>query len=63
MDPEGVEIILQQCTSWVGESNRGILMSTHRLDEVERICDRVILMNQGCSKGNKKEKALQGNPN
>ena len=47
MDPEGVEMTLQECTSWVGESNRGILMSTHRLDEVERICDRVILMNQG----------------
>ena len=47
MDPEGVEMTLQKCTSWVGESNRSILMSTHRLDEVERICDRVILMNQG----------------
>lgn len=47
MDPEGIEMTLQECTGWVGESNRGILMSTHRLDEVERICDRVILMNQG----------------
>lgn len=47
MDPEGVEMTLQQCTSWVGETNKGILISSHRLDEVERICDRVILMNQG----------------
>ncbi len=47
MDPEGVEMTLQQCTGWIGESNRGIVMSTHRLDEVERICDRVIFMNQG----------------
>jgi ABC-2 type transport system ATP-binding protein len=47
MDPEGVEMTLQQCTGWVGEGNRGIIISTHRLDEVERICDRVILMKQG----------------
>ena len=47
MDPEGVDMTLQQCTSWIGESNKGILMSTHRLDEVERICDRVILMSRG----------------
>jgi ABC-2 type transport system ATP-binding protein len=47
MDPEGVEQALQQLTFWVGGGAKSVLISTHRLDEVERICDRVILMNQG----------------
>jgi ABC-2 type transport system ATP-binding protein len=47
MDPEGVEQALRQLTLWVGGGAKSILISTHRLDEVERICDRVILMNQG----------------
>lgn len=47
MDPEGVEHTLQQLTIFVGEGAKSVLLSTHRLDEVERICDRVILMNRG----------------
>jgi len=47
MDPEGVEQALRQLTLWVGGGAKSVLISTHRLDEVERICDRVILMNQG----------------
>jgi ABC-2 type transport system ATP-binding protein len=47
MDPEGIELTLQQLTLWIGGGAKSVLISTHRLDEVERICDRVILMNQG----------------
>jgi ABC-2 type transport system ATP-binding protein len=47
MDPEGVEHALQQLTVWIGGGAKSVLISTHRLDEVERICDRVILINQG----------------
>jgi ABC-2 type transport system ATP-binding protein len=47
MDPEGSEQALQQLTYWIGGGTKSVVISTHRLDEVERICDRVILMNQG----------------
>jgi ABC-2 type transport system ATP-binding protein len=47
MDPEGIEFALQQLTLWAGGGAKSVLIATHRLDEVERICDRVILMNQG----------------
>ena len=47
LDPEGIEQVLQQLAVWVGGGAKSVLISTHRLDEVERICDRVILMNQG----------------
>jgi ABC-2 type transport system ATP-binding protein len=47
MDPEGIEHALQQLTLWIGGGAKSVLICTHRLDEVERICDRVILMSQG----------------
>jgi ABC-2 type transport system ATP-binding protein len=47
MDPEGIEFALQQLTFWIGGENRSVLISTHCLDEVERICDRVIMMSEG----------------
>ncbi len=47
MDPEGIEDILQHLTRFVAGGAASILICTHRLDEVERICDRVILMDKG----------------
>lgn len=47
LDPEGIEQVLQYLMAWVGGGAKSVLISTHRLDEVERVCDRVILMNQG----------------
>jgi ABC-2 type transport system ATP-binding protein len=32
---------------WIGNGERSVILTTHRLDEVERICDRIALINQG----------------
>jgi ABC-2 type transport system ATP-binding protein len=47
LDPTGIEEILSSMAAWASEGNRTILIATHRLDEVERICDRIAIINQG----------------
>ena len=47
MDPAGIEEMLSSMAAWESEGNRTILIATHRLDEVERICDRIAIVNHG----------------
>lgn len=47
LDPAGIEEVLSSITAYAAEANRTILIATHRLDEVERICDRIAIMNHG----------------
>ena len=47
MDPAGIEEVLSSIAACAAEGNRTILIATHRLDEVERICDRIAIINRG----------------
>jgi ABC-2 type transport system ATP-binding protein len=47
LDPAGIEEILSAIAASASEVNRTILIATHRLDEVERICDQIAIMNRG----------------
>jgi ABC-2 type transport system ATP-binding protein len=46
-DVETVEEILPLLLRWIGNGDRSVILCTHRLDEVERVCDRIVLVNQG----------------
>jgi ABC-2 type transport system ATP-binding protein len=46
-DVETVEEILPLLLRWVSNGDRSVVLCTHRLDEVERICDRIVLINLG----------------
>ena len=46
-DVETVEEVLSLLLRWISNGARSVILSTHRLDEVERICDRVVLINLG----------------
>jgi ABC-2 type transport system ATP-binding protein len=48
LDPGSVEQILSMIAEWVTEEDRTVVVATHRLEEVERICDRVTLLHEGC---------------
>ncbi len=39
--------MLSAIAACASEGNRTILIATHRLDEVERICDRIAIMKRG----------------
>jgi len=47
LDPTGIEEVLSSIAACASEGNRTILIATHRLDEVERICDRIAIINRG----------------
>ena len=47
LDPAAIEEVLSLIASWAAESNHTALIATHRLDEVERICDRVTIIDNG----------------
>jgi ABC-2 type transport system ATP-binding protein len=47
LDPAAIEEVLSLIASWAAESKRTALIATHRLDEVERICDRVSIVDNG----------------
>jgi ABC-2 type transport system ATP-binding protein len=47
LDPVAIEEVLSLIASWSAESNRTAVIASHRLDEVERICDRVTIVNNG----------------
>ena len=47
LDPAAIEEVLSLIASWAAESSRTALIATHRLDEVERICDKVTIVNNG----------------
>jgi ABC-2 type transport system ATP-binding protein len=47
LDPASVEEMLSLIAGWVSEGDRTVVLATHRLDEVERICDRVTVLQDG----------------
>ncbi|MCI0415964.1 ABC transporter ATP-binding protein [bacterium] len=47
LDPAGIEEVLSSIAAWASEGTRTVLIATHRLDEVERICDRIAIVNHG----------------
>jgi ABC-2 type transport system ATP-binding protein len=47
MDVETVEEILSLLLRWISNGDRSVILCTHRLDEVERVCDRIALINLG----------------
>lgn len=47
LDPASVEEILSLIAGWVSEDNRTVVLATHRLEEVERICDRIAVLQEG----------------
>lgn len=47
LDPTGIEEVLSSIAASASEGNRTILIATHRLDEVERVCDRIAIINHG----------------
>jgi len=50
LDPASVEEILGVLSAWVAEGNRTVVLATHRLEEVERICDSALIMVDGHAK-------------
>jgi len=47
LDPASVEEILSLLTQWATEGNRAVVLNTHRVDEVERICDVILVLAEG----------------
>jgi ABC-2 type transport system ATP-binding protein len=47
LDPAGIEDVLKLLAAWASENNRTAVVATHRLDEVERICDHVTIIDRG----------------
>jgi ABC-2 type transport system ATP-binding protein len=47
LDPASVDEIFSVFVQWVSDGKRAIVLATHRLDEVERICDHVTIMDRG----------------
>ena len=47
LDPVTQEEVLELLTHWLTRGNRSAVIASHRLEEIERICDRVAIMNQG----------------
>ncbi len=47
LDPESAEEVLSRLAGWAADGERSIVVSSHRLDEVERICDHVAFLQSG----------------
>lgn len=47
LDPASAEEVLSLVAQWAAAEDRGVVITTHRLEEVERICDRVLLLLEG----------------
>lgn len=47
LDPEAAEYLLDQIRRRAARANRCTLIATHRPEEVERVCDRVLLLRSG----------------
>lgn len=49
LDPEGIRLMLDRLVALAGRGV-GVVLSSHRLGEVESICDAVVLIHQGVSR-------------
>jgi len=49
LDPASVEEVISVLAGWVADGERGVVITTHRLEEVERIGDRVLCLLEGRS--------------
>jgi ABC-2 type transport system ATP-binding protein len=47
LDPASVEEILTLLGQWVADGERSVVLNTHRVDEVERICDSILVLADG----------------
>ena len=47
LDPASSEEVLSLVASWVADGERSVVLVTHRLESVERVCDNVLFLNQG----------------
>ena len=47
LDPASVEEILALLGQWTSDGDRAVVVNTHRVDEVERICDTILILNAG----------------
>jgi ABC-2 type transport system ATP-binding protein len=47
LDPASAEEILSLVAQWTASEERCVVITTHRLEEVERICDRVLFLQEG----------------
>ena len=47
LDPQSVEEVLSFLAGWAAEGERTIVICSHRLDEIERVCDRVSFIQSG----------------
>lgn len=47
LDPVSAEEVLSLVAQWVASGDRAVVITTHRLEEVERICDKVLFLIDG----------------
>jgi ABC-2 type transport system ATP-binding protein len=47
LDPAGREDVLSHLTSAVATNGAGVVLCSHLLDDVERVCDRVAILDRG----------------
>ena len=47
LDPAGREDILGHLSSMVGETGTSVVLCSHLLDDVERVCDRIAILDRG----------------
>jgi ABC-2 type transport system ATP-binding protein len=47
LDPSSAEEMLMLLTRWVSNGECTAVIATHRLEEMERICDRIAILNKG----------------
>jgi ABC-2 type transport system ATP-binding protein len=48
LDPEAARQVMQLVAQLSRQKGRTVLLCTHNLDEAQRLCDRVAVMNKGC---------------
>ena len=47
LDQRAREFMLQTLKKTVSEGGRSVLMSSHVMDDVERVCDRIVMIHKG----------------
>ena len=47
LDPSASEELLRRLTEWTADEGHTAILATHRLEEVERVCDRIALLAPG----------------